>query len=73
MGYLLRKVSNREWNKPGKEVCYSQQRLNRSWRSENCFDNRHVDAEFGVCPAGFLFNLGLQLVDWIISEETLNF
>ena len=30
----------------------------RSWRSEECFDIRHGDAEFGVYQAGFWFCFG---------------
>jgi hypothetical protein len=31
----------------------------RSWRSEECFDIRCGDIQFGVCPAGFLSCFGL--------------
>jgi hypothetical protein len=35
-----------------KEVLQSA-KMRKEWRSEDCFDIRHGDAEFGVCPAGF--------------------
>ena len=35
----------------------------RKWRSEEHFDIRHGDAEFGVCPDVLLW--GLQLSDWM--------
>jgi hypothetical protein len=55
VGYLLRKVAKRGVELvQEEEVCCSQQRWKRSWRSEDCFDISHGDAEFGVCPAGFL-------------------
>jgi hypothetical protein len=31
----------------------------RSWRSEEHFDIKNGDVEFGVCPAGLLFCFGL--------------
>jgi hypothetical protein len=29
-------------------------KMKKEWRSEDRFDISHGDAEFGVCPAGFL-------------------
>jgi hypothetical protein len=29
-------------------------KMKKEWRSEDHFDISHGDAEFGVCPAGFL-------------------
>jgi hypothetical protein len=40
-----------------KEVCCSQQ-AERNWKSEECFDITHQNAEFGVFSAAFLFGLG---------------
>jgi hypothetical protein len=37
---------------PAKENCAAVNKDERSWKSEECFDNSHGDAEFGVCPAG---------------------
>jgi hypothetical protein len=28
--------------------------MKKEWRSKDYFDISHGDAEFGVCPAGFL-------------------
>ena len=58
MGYLPRKVANREWNQPKRKQCTAVNKDERSWRYEEHFDIRHGEAEFGVCPAGF----GLVLV-----------
>lgn len=30
--------------------CVTVNKAERSWRSEECFDGRPGDAEFGVCP-----------------------
>jgi len=48
-----RKVNNTEWNQPKKKKYVGVNKVKRSWRSKGCFDIRHEDAEFGVCPAGF--------------------
>ena len=53
MRHLRRKAANREWNQPKRKKCVGGNKAKRSWRSEESFDIRHEDAEFGVCPAGF--------------------
>ena len=53
MGYLPRKVANREWNQPKRKKCAAVNKAERIWRPEMCFDIRHEDSEFGVCPACF--------------------
>lgn len=35
------------------ETSVLHKQVERSWRYEICFDIRHTDTEFGVCPAGF--------------------
>jgi hypothetical protein len=37
--------------------------MKKSWRSEDCFDIRHGDAEFKDCPAGFLSCFGVYKND----------
>ena len=56
MEYLVRKDS-KQIVEPSQmnEACCIQQRK-KEWRSD--FDIRHGDAEFGICPAGFLFCFG---------------
>ena len=61
VGYLLRKAANRELNQRKRmkllltiRSANSSQQEKKSWRSEECFDIIHGDAEFGVCTAGFL-------------------
>jgi hypothetical protein len=59
VSYLLRKAGNRKWNQPRRKKFVAVNKdEKRSWRSEDCFDTRHGDAESGVCPAGFLFCFG---------------
>ena len=53
MGYLLNRTDNRKWNQPKREKCVAVNRAEKSGRSEEHFDTRHGDAEFGVCPACF--------------------
>ena len=55
---LLRRDANREWNKPKRKKCVAVNKAEQSWRSEESFDIRLGDAEFGVHPAG----CGLALV-----------
>lgn len=52
VGYLLWKAANRKWNQPKIKKCVTVNKADRSWRSEDCFDGRPGDAEFGVCLAG---------------------
>lgn len=56
LGYLLRKAADREWSQPKREKCLVVNKSERNWRSEECFDIRHGDIAFGVCPAGFLLS-----------------
>ena len=37
---------------------YVVNKAERGWRSEEHFDIRHGDAEFGICPTGFWFCFG---------------
>jgi hypothetical protein len=46
--YLPRRAGSREWNQPKREKCVAANKAKRSWRSEEHFDIRHGDAEFGV-------------------------
>ena len=50
MGSLPVKAGNRVWNQPKRK---RSNIADRAWRSEEHFDIRHGDAEFGVCPVGF--------------------
>jgi hypothetical protein len=43
---------------PGERSFLLLTNIKRSWRSDDFFDISHGDAEFGVCPAGFLSFLG---------------
>jgi hypothetical protein len=66
VSYLLRKVANKEWNHSRKRSLLQSTKMKRSWRSEDSFDIRYGDVEFGVCPAGFFVLLWrLQLSDWM--------
>jgi hypothetical protein len=53
MGYLLKKAANKVWSQSKRKKFVAVNKDEKSWRSEECFDIRHGDAEFGVCPAGF--------------------
>jgi hypothetical protein len=53
------KLLTREWKQPRKKKFVTVNKdEKRSWRSEDCFDIRHGDAKFRVCPAGFLSCFG---------------
>ena len=54
MGYMLRKAANRSGTSPGESSLLQSTKMKKEWRSEDRFDISHGDAEFGVCPAGFL-------------------
>jgi hypothetical protein len=59
VGYLLRKAANRKWNQPGRKKCVVVNKDEKAvGRSEDCFDISLGDAEFGICPAGFLTCFG---------------
>ena len=47
---LWRKAAKREQNQPKRKKYVAINKAERSWRSEERFDIRHGDAEFGVCP-----------------------
>jgi hypothetical protein len=57
--------------------------MKKEWRSEDCFDISHGDAEFGVCPAGLLPCFGdyswmnlrraLDLWSFNIVETTMDY
>jgi hypothetical protein len=61
------------WESSAKESCrlglrpaqegetWSVNKVRRRWRSEERFDIRHRDTEFGICPAGFQSRLGILL------------
>jgi hypothetical protein len=51
----LRKAANREWNQYRRSLLQST-KIKR--RSEDCFDLRNRDSEFGVGPAVFLSCFG---------------
>jgi hypothetical protein len=53
LGRLLRKAANQIWNQPKREKCVAVNKTERNLRSEEYFDNRHGNEEFGVCSAGF--------------------
>ena len=50
------KLLTREWKQPKRKKKFVIVNKDEKGvkRSEDCFDIRHGDAEFGVCPAGFL-------------------
>jgi hypothetical protein len=49
----MRKAGNIEWNQPKRMKFVEVIKAERSWRLEECFDIRHGDVKFGVCPVGF--------------------
>ena len=61
--YLLRKTANREWEQPKRKRSVAVNKAVGSCRSKECFDIRHGDAEFGVCPAGY----NLALVHYFLT------
>lgn len=50
----MKKTVNREWNQPKRKKVVAVNKDEKSWRSEEHFDIRYGDAEFGVRPAEFL-------------------
>ena len=58
VGNLPKKTGKREWNQFKRKKCVAVNKAERSWRSEEHFDIRHGDTEFGVCPAGFWSRFG---------------
>lgn len=69
MSSLVRKTANREWNQPKRKKFIAVNKDERSWRSEEHFDIRHGDAEFGVLPAGFLSCFGPVFSHYNILER----
>ena len=54
-GYLPAQESwLQEWKQSKRKKCVVVNKAKRSWRAEELFDIRCVDAEFGVCSAVFL-------------------
>ena len=51
MGYLPRRTANRDWNQAKREKCVAVNIVEMSWKSEERFDIRHGDIEFGVLVA----------------------
>ena len=76
--YLLKRAANRERNQLKRnKVCYIQvDRAERSWRTEESFDIKHGDAEFGLCSVlfwssifslcSFSLHFGMVLYIWAI-------
>ena len=50
---LLRKTVNRKWNQPKRKKYVAVNKAEMILRSEKCFDIKHEDAQFEVCPVGF--------------------
>ena len=48
---LMSKAANRKWDQPKNYIAVNKDE--RIWRSEEIFDIRHGDAEFGVGPPWF--------------------
>ncbi|KAL6092948.1 hypothetical protein STEG23_001047, partial [Scotinomys teguina] len=57
MRFLLRKAADWVWNQPQREKCVTVNKAEKNWRSEECFDIRHGDAEFGVSWLNFSSDL----------------
>lgn len=55
---LGRGSTNRVWKQPILEKWILVNKVERSSRSEERFDIRHRDVEFGACPASFLSPFG---------------
>lgn len=62
-GYLPKRATSRQWKQFKRNKCIivknvtSNMNFNKSevtWRSEEHFDIKHLDAEFEVCPVSFL-------------------
>ena len=53
------------WKQAKREKYMAVNEAGRSWRSEDHFDIRHRDAEFGVCLGIFLSCFGDQVCDWM--------
>ena len=57
-GYLLRKAANREWNQPRRKKFVAVNKDEKGVGDLRLPDIRHRDAEFKVCPVGFLSCFG---------------
>ena len=67
VGESLRRAANWEWNQPKKKKCVAINKAERSWKSEECFDITHLNAEFAVFSGGFFFFFGfltMLLLEW---------
>ena len=53
MGQLPRRAADWVWSQPKRKKDVPVKKAERTWRSEEHFDIRHGDAEFGICPAAF--------------------
>ena len=62
IGYLLGRAANREQKQPRKKK-YGIVKTEWNWKSEESFDIRHGDVEFGSCPAGF----GLIFIQYFLT------
>ena len=53
MGYCPRRAADGVWKQCKREKGVAVNKDKRDLRSEECFNTRPEDAEFGICPAGF--------------------
>ena len=58
VGYLLRKATNREWKQPRRKKFVAVNKDEKGVGDLRLPDIRHRDAEFKVCPVGFLSCFG---------------
>ena len=49
MGYMLRKLLTGSGTSPGESSLLQSTKMTKEWRSEDCFDISHGDAEPGDC------------------------
>lgn len=52
VGRMSRRAASQVWNKPETEKCVAN-KVGGSWSSDEHFDIRHRDAQFGVCLDDF--------------------
>ena len=60
VGFMLRKVANREWNQPKRKKYVAVNKAERSWSSHECFDIRHGDAIWSF-PSCFFILLSSRI------------
>ena len=53
MGYLLRKIAKKEWNQNKRKKHVPVNKAERYWKTEEHFEIRHGDAEFGIFTEGY--------------------